>query len=705
MTDLAILNWLILSVSLFNTIVLAWLGLTVWFAADRDRLARVENRRWGVWIISAGSLIGALFFTSHTVLLGFSLDGDLANAGIWIQAAAVPVVAIPFLWYAVVLWYAGFGEPDSTALRRRHGLWFRAALLTGVVLAAWTFLPGALPAYAEILMLSLGAYLQPDRGGVLVPGVLVYILACSALSLDALGNPGKTTRLMGAQARRRARPWLAATAALLVAASLGVLLAAAVSTGAVLERTHVAAASPRALLGWFDLTLSMLIAAGVVALGQAVVAYEVFTGRSLPRRGFRQQWRRVLILAGGYGLVVGGALAAGARPVVTLLLTTLIMTVFFALLSSRSFRERELTIAQLRPFVSTGGVGDRFITDEEEGERQAEEAFHALCETVLEAQAAYLLPAGSLAQIVPQDLRSPPHLPPYPQPAPVDLFAGPDDLVRPVDDGQKPAWAVSLWGERGLTGVLVLEEKRGGGLYTLEEIEIARTFCERLLGLRANAALTRRLLGLQRERLAESQVLDRQARRILHDDILPKVHTAVLALGQGGEEARRQLTEVHREISDLLRGAAPVRRPDLTEKGVTAALEEVVARELAGSFDEVNWDVAPETGPAFARLSALQREVVYYAARESLRNAAQHGREAPGERLSVWIRAGVAEGRLVLSVRDDGRGIAEEGPSSGSGQGLALHRTLLEILGGELVVESEPGAFTEVRWILPVGKL
>jgi chemotaxis protein histidine kinase CheA len=38
---------------------------------------------------------------------------------------------------------------------------------------------------------------------------------------------------------------------------------------------------------------------------------------------------------------------------------------------------------------------------------------------------------------------------------------------------------------------------------------------------------------------------------------------------------------------------------------------------------------------------------------------------------------------------------------AGSGQGLALHSTLLAVIGGSLSVESEPGVYTRVRIRLP----
>src|SRR5439155_10768663 len=91
-------------------------------------------------------------------------------------------------------------------------------------------------------------------------------------------------------------------------------------------------------------------------------------------------------------------------------------------------------------------------------------------------------------------------------------------------------WAVPLWGERGLIGALLLGEKRDGGLFTEEEIEIARASGERLIDTQASVEMAQRLMSLQRRRMAESQVLDRRARRVLHDDVLPQLHTAMLAL-------------------------------------------------------------------------------------------------------------------------------------------------------------------------------
>lgn len=94
-------------------------------------------------------------------------------------------------------------------------------------------------------------------------------------------------------------------------------------------------------LARFDLLISALIAIVNVVVGQAIVSYEIFTAKTLPRRGLRRQWGRALLLAAGYGSVVGWALTTQIRPVYVILLATLLMTAFFALLGWRSYAERE----------------------------------------------------------------------------------------------------------------------------------------------------------------------------------------------------------------------------------------------------------------------------------------------------------------------------------------------------------------------------
>ena len=156
-------------------------------------------------------------------------------------------------------------------------------------------------------------------------------------------------------------------------------------------------------------------------------------------------------------------------------------------------------------------------------------------------------------------------------------------------------WAAPLWSERGLTGVLLLGEKSDGGFYSLEEIEIARASGERLADIQASAEMARRLIALQRQRLAESQVMDQQTRRVLHDDVLPRLHAAMLELSGSQPDTSHTVESLAagpppggRPAARACRAAAA---PQVGRLGVFAALREVLDVELKDAFDEVGWDV------------------------------------------------------------------------------------------------------------------
>ena len=140
------------------------------------------------------------------------------------------------------------------------------------------------------------------------------------------------------------------------------------------------------------------------------------------------------------------------------------------------------------------------------------------------------------------------------------------------------------------------------------------------------------------------------------------------------------------------------------ERGLVVGLHELVDLEMRGMFDSVTWQLDEAALNAVTKLSPLAVEVVYYAVRESLRNAARHGRGSDTARaLNLSIRIADKEG-LQIVIADDGVGVQQETHrSNGSGQGLALHSTLLAMFGGSLSVTSNSESGTDVVIQLPFG--
>ncbi len=704
-----LLDWASFTISLFNTILLLWLGLTV--------LLNAEKRTWGIWLAGGGLLTGAIFFVSHSVLLTHNQPLLSGNVEFWWRVGWAPLIALPYAWYTLMLWYTGFwgataGERSPAQRGQRLG-WF-AATASASGLAAMILLSRALPSYVQLVQLDVASIPTVRQMPLLIAGYPLYALFCMGLSLGALANPAPSPRVMGDIARRRARPWLVATSIALMAASL--LVAAAMGWIAVQieQRTPSTIHYLITGLAWFDMITGGCIAAAVVLLGKAIISYEIFTGHNLPRRGFLRHWRRAVVLASGYSAVVGWSLVANLQPVYSLLLTVLVMTTFYALLVWRTFGDRERALAQLHPFVSSQGLYEDLLRGNEPPEAEAAGIFRALCEGVLGASGAQLVPVGPSAPLAgppltyPADARASP----LPSRELVERLRDRATAYVPVPPERYAgaAWAIPLRHERGLTGMLLLGEKSDGGLYTQEEIEIARASGERLIDLRSGVEMARRLMALQRQRLAETQIVDQRTRRILHDEVLPRLHAAMLVLqgdpGDATSETIALLSETHRRVADLLRDMPAASAPEVARWGIVEALRRTVGGELGGHFEGVRWEVGHDAEARLRELPPLISEVLFYAAREAIRNAAHHGRAGEGSRRPALAVSFEVEAwgkrELVVRICDDGPGIqAPGGAVERRGQGLALHSTMMAVVGGTLKVNGAPSGGTCVTLRLP----
>jgi signal transduction histidine kinase len=407
-----------------------------------------------------------------------------------------------------------------------------------------------------------------------------------------------------------------------------------------------------------------------------------------------------------------------------LLLALLLMTTFYALSSWRTYLEREQSIHRLRPFTTGPRLYDALLSRPTRAsnsllpDTDLSAAFTTLCADVLGVTQAILLPSSSLAVLAGAPLMFPPKADQIASPTIPDIsslllgFTDPGPLAHSLDPAkfQDMAWAVPLWSERGLIGVLLLGGKKDCGFFSQEEIEIARASGERLVDIQASAEMARRLMALQRQRLTEVQVSDQRGRRMLHDEVLPRLHTALLALSRPSEkqnesvhEALALLSEVHQQVSDLLRQIPAAMAPELARLGLAGALQQVVENELKDVFDGVNWQVSPTALEHLPALPSQSTEVIFYAAREAMRNAAQHARH-PSSTAPLHLSVSLDwQAGLRLSIEDDGIGLAPATTSApaSTGQGLALHSTLMAVIGGSLSLESVPGKYTRVVLRLP----
>jgi len=718
------LDWAVLSVSFFNTICLFWLGLMV--------LLNGSRRAAGTWITGAGLLLAGLFFTSHTAIMGRGLAEVGFGMDFWWWVSWTPAVVAPFFWYAALLWYAGlrFDRPHP------HRFLLAGVVGLGTMVVLLIVFANPLPTYNYVA--SRQIVFGPSIAGIplLILFYILYSLACYLLPVHLLLSMDLGRDPLTAAARRLARPWLTAASLSLLAA--GVVLAWTALWA--LQATPPTLSDPGIVrtVKLFDVAVAGLVGLAITLLGRTIVAYEVFTGRPLPRLGFFHHWRSTVLLAGGFGMAAAWSIVIDLRPLYSLMLATLLMTGFYALYSWRSFGERESFMARLRPFVASQDLYGKLIGphSRSEGEGSApdmdqraisQSLFETLCRDVLEVRSARLAPTGNLATFAGPPLvyglaraggneadgLSIAALGAERFPSPRVRYVLLDRAAREAN-GDGLAWAVPLWNERGLGGVLFLGQKIDENPFTEEEMDLAQAGGERLLDMLAGVEIARLAMNLLRQRISQVRVAEGRGRRELHDEILPLLHTAILELSgepdqKTADQAVQNLAAAHRRISNLVRELPPPVPERLAQLGLAGAFQALLANDFSADFDEVSWDFLPDQAGvdlAAGRLPAAAAEVFYFAARELVRNAARHARREPSRPLHLHICLDGRESCLRLVVEDNGVGLgAQPGEGQGSrkggtGSGLKFHSAMLAAVGGSLEVGAMPdGGVRGVIWI------
>jgi signal transduction histidine kinase len=199
-----------------------------------------------------------------------------------------------------------------------------------------------------------------------------------------------------------------------------------------------------------------------------------------------------------------------------------------------------------------------------------------------------------------------------------------------------------------------------------------------------------------RARLVDAfEVERRRIERDLHDGAQQRLVALSMQLGlarlelPAGSPAAEPVAAAHdlakqalTELRELIRGVHP---KILTDRGLVAAVRDVAA----GAPVPVDLHLAVP-----GRLPAPVEVTAYFVVVEALANVAKHSGAARAH-VAAWLIGG----RLLLDVRDDGRGGAD--PSRGSGLvGLADRVAAVD---GTVALSSPPGGPTLLHVEIPCG--
>jgi two-component system sensor histidine kinase UhpB len=223
---------------------------------------------------------------------------------------------------------------------------------------------------------------------------------------------------------------------------------------------------------------------------------------------------------------------------------------------------------------------------------------------------------------------------------------------------------------------------------------------------RLAASFRRMLVRIEDERRRSGRLVlraqEEERRRLardLHDEVNQALTAILLRLEALSHSAPPELEDelgelkrlVNQAMNELLQLARQLRPTALDDHGLLPAMASQVRRFAAQTGIKADLSASGES-------SALQPDeeiAIYRIAQEALANIARH---ADARSVEVALRSENGGG-VQLTVRDDGRGFEPGRPTGGLGLGGMAERARL--VGGELTIESQPGAGTQLCLRVP----
>jgi PAS domain S-box-containing protein len=158
------------------------------------------------------------------------------------------------------------------------------------------------------------------------------------------------------------------------------------------------------------------------------------------------------------------------------------------------------------------------------------------------------------------------------------------------------------------------------------------------------------------------------------------------------DKAESILRLIDQTIVSVRRIATELRPGILDDLGLVAAVEWAAQESEARAGTKCHLDLPHDD----IAIDQERTTAIFRIFQETLTNVTRHA-----EATRVDVRLGRENGKIVLEVRDNGRGIAAEQLSSGRSLGILGMRERALLLGGELTITGAPGKGTTVKVLIP----
>jgi two-component system, NarL family, sensor histidine kinase DevS len=193
----------------------------------------------------------------------------------------------------------------------------------------------------------------------------------------------------------------------------------------------------------------------------------------------------------------------------------------------------------------------------------------------------------------------------------------------------------------------------------------------------------------------------------LHDGIIQSIYGVGLSLenalhtvDEDSDLAKVRLKEsidgLNQSIRDIRTYILDLRPRQLGNDGLMSGLKRLTTEYRANTFAEVSLK-GPQRG--LIDLPQANSLALFHICQEALANAAKHA-GAKRVDINVWM----APDRVMMEIRDNGKGFVLEKMSTTIGHGLSNMQTRARAVGGEMDISSAPGDGTTILAWVPNDK-